>query len=340
MENECNKLLEGGLYKYINVVSTGTLSIDLKEYLSSDKFREDYSSGKWSGGLSIGPLGLGANSSSEEIHKFQESIRVQRSLTLDQAFYDNLVYCAPDINLAQQFVECIKANRKQGFIVDPMVSDTEITFNLEYRQKFRDPLPEIVTLRLTNGKKTAEDIEGPGEGDILDEETQISCSRNPNEDVILSIDTTRESVYIRIPANPKPRPSLPRKILYKVNVTRADNLIKIFTSTDGKQVEFWETGVIHQDPALDKNYYPRISPSPSKNELRVQGFNSPSDKGANPYNLRMVVSLLEKVGGKITATTVRSIQEQGNAGAGMILEDVIVINPPAGAVVVYNEAEL
>src|ERR1044071_4545254 len=71
----CKLLLQDGLYKTFKMTRSSSFNQDLKTYFSSSTFRNDLHENKWGGSLSViadgVPLGIGLNSSDNDISAFQ-----------------------------------------------------------------------------------------------------------------------------------------------------------------------------------------------------------------------------------------------------------------------------
>lgn len=71
---DCDKLIQNGLYSFTKMTNTGSFSKDLRTYFLSDQFREDMRHGKWGGSITVPiegiPITLGANDDDTKYEQF------------------------------------------------------------------------------------------------------------------------------------------------------------------------------------------------------------------------------------------------------------------------------
>lgn len=338
--NDCTDLLREGLYKKIQIDRNGSFNMKFREYLLSEKFKEDYHKGVWEGGVDIlGIVNLGANADDEEIKIFQEKISHITEMQIDQSFYENLNFMVPSIALAKEYNECKKINT-QGLTIDTNIGDKKVVFTLKYYKRYDDDLyPEVQSFAITNETVPAKDIRGIWDSKILDEETIVSCIRNNKEDLIFTLDTTKEAITLRIPAKRiTPTPPPIKKVLYGVHISHADNQFIIRDNANNQEI--YNTGRIDQDPPLDITVYLILKAFPAINSFQMIGLNADWIYGDNPYNFKIRAYKAQKIDGKIVEETINNFNRQGSAGVGIVMNDPLIISMPKGEICVNNPTEL
>jgi hypothetical protein len=202
-EIPCIGYVQGGLYDTFDIRKSGNFTEDLKTYLSSESFEMDLHSGKWGAGIEVIadgiPIGLSANSESDDLHKKQQKIVQSKTLYLNKSFYDYALSRVANVALAEKYNQCLRDNNlKQGWIVTANISDKEVTFTLEYRNSNHDdPMPVVQSLDVS-GRKL---IQGPKVKERLGDTTIIKCDRDPKVQLTLTLQTNREDAVYSVPAS-------------------------------------------------------------------------------------------------------------------------------------------
>uniref|UniRef100_UPI004049FE13 hypothetical protein n=1 Tax=Flavobacterium sp. TaxID=239 RepID=UPI004049FE13 len=88
---DCDKLLEGGLYSFTTMTNTGSFNKDLRTYYLSEQFKTDMKSGKWGASLTIPikgvPFSLGMDDSEDKYSELRTKLLEVTELNISQAFY-------------------------------------------------------------------------------------------------------------------------------------------------------------------------------------------------------------------------------------------------------------
>ncbi|MDJ1498815.1 hypothetical protein QNI19_38150 [Cytophagaceae bacterium DM2B3-1] len=200
----CKDILKEGLYKKILRTRSQNLSSDLKTYFSSEQFETDMKEGDWGATLGVIidgiPVNLGANSSNQEMTQFRSKIINSKNIQLSQNTYDQLVTALPDVEIAKVYKDCLAECNKKGFKVYTTYSNNDATFIIRYDPTlFGDPMPKVQFFSITNGTNI---VNAPKKDDVLSNELIIACNRNPEQDLVLLLQTDRGQTTYRIPAQP------------------------------------------------------------------------------------------------------------------------------------------
>ena len=157
-DNPCELLLKEGLYARQEISDTGDFSYDFKRYFESQKFVEDFKSGKFSFGFEVmdpttlvtNSLSLGA--SNEQIHRFQEWVRERESIEIKSSFFKSFVDAHPDEGLAQKYVDCLRTVMEKFGFVAMMTRDQNVVSIRIYYNKLdtKDSDPVVENYDITN----------------------------------------------------------------------------------------------------------------------------------------------------------------------------------------------
>jgi len=207
--SSCQRLLENGLYRTLNIDRGGTFEKDLKTYFASASFKSDFKDHKWGGDLNVLipteagppiPVGIKANASDQEINTFQQRIASATSIKLNESFYDHLLSSIPDVDLAKEYNTCLLNTCKFGFRTFMDVGENSITFNIGYRKEFEaDVMPTIANFAIINGEVLSGALQ-PGKK--LANENTIVVRRVLDKDLIFVLDTDKGAISRRLPAEP------------------------------------------------------------------------------------------------------------------------------------------
>lgn len=200
----CRLILQGGLYKNLNIVKTGNFFQDLKTYFASSNFKQDLRDGKWGGSIGVVidsvPISIGANASDSQISTFQQQITNATSLTVAQSFYDQVQMAVPDVELARQYTECLEKTAEFGFKVIPTVNERDVIFIVSYRkQNTVDAMPKVMLFNVKNGSNVSKSF---NVGDFLQDSNAITSDRDPEKDLTLTLQTDKGTVVYPVPADP------------------------------------------------------------------------------------------------------------------------------------------
>lgn len=202
-EDPCKLMLQHGLYKTFTINRTASFDRDIKSYFESEIFRTDFTDRRWSGGVSAVidavPVTLNAHATKEEVNEFQKKVKSAHSFSLSESFYEYAVLSVPDLELAREYRICV-GERKFGFRLFPLVTETEATFIVNYQKEFEpDPMPKVTQFYAINALYTSG---APGKGETLKNNTTIVCKRDRNKDLTFILETDKGVVTYRVPSEP------------------------------------------------------------------------------------------------------------------------------------------
>lgn len=202
--NPCALLLQNGLYSEFKITNTGNFSQDFRTYLLSDTFKSDLQNNKWGGSLTIPiegiPFSIGANASNDDFSKFHDKLIQDTTFSVSLSYFQSIVSSIPNVDLARVYSDCVHNMPPMfGFRVDATSGSKWAVFNIFYAPQIStDPMPIVQSFsikgdphansKLTYGKK------------ILNSNL-VTCVRNPQEDLVLFLQTNRGSVIYKIPAD-------------------------------------------------------------------------------------------------------------------------------------------
>jgi hypothetical protein len=205
-DEPCKLMLQNGLYKTFKIERKGTFEQDLKTYLSTTTFKNDYRNRQWGGELNVlipqqagppVPVGLKANSSDQDVDTFQQKIINATSLKVDQSFYDFASSSIPDVDLAEKYTNCLIGTRKFGFKPFVDIGESEVTFSISYKKEFEtDAMPTVKNFAVINGEVLSGVI-APGK--VLGNNNTIIVRRLPDKDLVFVLDTDKGAFSQRIP---------------------------------------------------------------------------------------------------------------------------------------------
>lgn len=195
----CDKLIQGGLYSFTNMVKSGSFSKDLRTYYLSEQFKSDLKNGKWGGSLTIPiegiPFSIGADFSEDQFSEFKSKILSVTELNISQNFYQTSFSTIPNTNLYDAYVKCVQIEKdlsKTGFIQGENVETEDIVvFTIYYRpQAPGDPMPVVKDFTIqpegsiqSGGFKIGETLNSFS---LL-----VTAKRNLEKDLILTLVTDR-----------------------------------------------------------------------------------------------------------------------------------------------------
>lgn len=202
----CEKLLHGGLYSFTGMTNTGSFSQDLKTYYLSEQFKSDMKSGKWGGSLTVPvkgvPFTLGANDSEEKFQEFRSKILSETTLNISSEYYQTTFSSIPNTNLYEAFNQCMQtvcSSNTIGFLpVQEIISEDYVVFTVVYRPQVpTDAMPKVQYFKVENATSVSNSL---AVGQVLSPTTIISVRRQPEKDIILTLQTDRGTVSRKIDA--------------------------------------------------------------------------------------------------------------------------------------------
>lgn len=202
----CEKLLQGGLYSFTGMTNTGSFSQDLRTYYLSEQFKTDMKNGKWGGSLTVpikgNPFTLNANDSEEKFSEFKSLILSETNLNIKSDYYQTTFSSIPNTNLYEAFNQCVQtvcSENAVGFLpVKELVSEDFVVFTLYYRPQIStDGMPKVQFFKVENASMVSNPLTV---GQTLSQTTIISAKREPEKDLILTLQTDRGTVSRKIDA--------------------------------------------------------------------------------------------------------------------------------------------
>lgn len=194
---DCDKLLEGGLYSFTTMTNTGSFNKDLRTYYLSEQFKTDMKSGKWGASLTIPikgvPFSLGMDDSEDKYSELRTKLLEVTELNISQAFYQTSYSSIPNTNLYEAYIKCVNGPKdKTGFIQGLNIETEEtVVFTIYYRpQSPNDPMPIVKSFNVTPPNSI---ISGNlNVGDKLNGYSLlITCKKHEERDLVLTLETDR-----------------------------------------------------------------------------------------------------------------------------------------------------
>lgn len=198
----CDKLLQDGLYSFTKMTKTESFGKDLRNYYLSETFKSDMRSGRWGASLTIPiknvPFSIGANDSEDKFTELRTKLLSITELKLEANNVQVLLESIPNINLYDAYIKCIDINRNKditGFVQGTNVeTDDAVVFTIYYRPSSPiDPMPKVTAFNvipegsvISGGLKVGENLSGFT--------TLITCKRPVDKDLILTIQTDRGAI--------------------------------------------------------------------------------------------------------------------------------------------------
>jgi hypothetical protein len=196
---DCDKLLEGGLYSFTNMTNTGSFSSDLRTYYLSEQFKTDMKSGKWGGSLTIPvegvPISLGANFSDDQYSEFRNKVLQTTQFSIKSDFFKTSFSTMPNTNLYQAYVECQRIYSdvsKTGFIQGTNIeTENTVVFAIYYRKQApNDPMPIVKSFNVEPAGSVISGNLIAGQK-LNTFSLLVTCKRDQDKDLILSLQTDR-----------------------------------------------------------------------------------------------------------------------------------------------------
>lgn len=199
---DCDRLLEDGLYSFTKMTNTSSFGVDFRTYFLSETFKTDMRSGKWGGSLTIPiegvPFSLGANDSEDKFTELRTKLLSITQLKLDANTVQVLLQSIPNTNLYEAYVKCIELRGQpnlSGFIQGANVeTEDAVVFTIYYRPSSpTDPMPRVTGFSVipegsvVNGSLTIGD-------NLKGFTTLVTCKRPVDKDLILTLQTDRGAI--------------------------------------------------------------------------------------------------------------------------------------------------
>lgn len=203
---DCEKLLEQGLYSFTQMTNTGSLNLDIRTYFYSNQFKSDLNSGKWGSSLTLpienSPVTIGMNFSEQEMASFRNQISQANSLKIDQNFYRTIFVSSPNTSLYSAYNECISRMSNNSGLSQGATIETEdhLVITLVYKPvSAKDPMPIIKNFDVQPSGCVESGMLQVGEP-LSDYSHIVVCKRIPEKDLILAIQTDRGALIIKVPS--------------------------------------------------------------------------------------------------------------------------------------------
>lgn len=205
-QNECEPLLQNGLYENFKITKANTFSMDFRTYLLSDTFKSDLKNGKWGGSITVPvkgqPVSLGADANNEEVSSFQQLIRQETSLSISSSDYQVLTSSIPNVRLGEVYADCLDKQSNRTFRVIAQYGEDWASFDVKYNPSApQDPLPKLQLFEVMNGANVSTTLKT---GEAIGFSNLIRTGRDSKKDLVLSFQTDRGSVRYKIPGDAKP----------------------------------------------------------------------------------------------------------------------------------------
>lgn len=199
---DCDKLLQDGLYSFAKMTKTESFGKDLRTYYLSETFKSDMRSGKWGSSLTIPiegvPFSIGANENEEKFTELRTKLLSVSELKLESNNVQVLLQSIPNTNLYDAYVKCIEIKDRtgvSGFVQGTNVeTEDAVVFTIYYRPSSpTDPMPKVTEFNvvpagsiISGGLKVGDNLSGFT--------TLITCKRPLDKDLILTIQTDRGAI--------------------------------------------------------------------------------------------------------------------------------------------------
>jgi len=198
---DCDKLLQGGLYSFTGMTNTGSFSKDLRTYYLSEQFKKDMKSGKWGGSITIPvegvPVTLGMDFSEDKYNEFKSKLLQVTELSITSSFYQTSFSSIPNANLYEAYNECVRIKNdvsKTGFIQGINVETEDVVvFTIYYRpQAPGDRMPIVQSFNVQPEGSVLSG--GLAVGQRLNSYSiLVTTKRDEEKDIVLSLKTDRGS---------------------------------------------------------------------------------------------------------------------------------------------------
>jgi hypothetical protein len=205
-QNDCEKILENGLYEHLKITRANAFSSDFRTYLLSDTFKFDLKNGKWGGSITVPiegvPVSLGANASEDEKNVFHQKIMQATNFSISKADYETIFSSIPNVNLGKVYNECIAIQINRIWRVVASFGENWASFEIKYNPPVStDPMPKVQLINVINGTVTNTRLKL---NETISNSENVATDRDPKKDLILSVQTDRGSVTYKIPADAEP----------------------------------------------------------------------------------------------------------------------------------------
>lgn len=194
LSQDCDKLLEDGMYLMIHTISRTSLNQDMRSYLLSEQFRSDLKEGDWGTTFSIPidgvPISIGLNSSDKEFNEFRQRIEKSTQFSLSTTDYKELTKTLPNPELYNAFVEC-SGNNIVGLVKGRKIENDEtVIFNFYYRPASTSGKAPKVTSFVVEPKSALIDAGGIKAGERIPSYLMsIVCRRSQVNEITVNIQT-------------------------------------------------------------------------------------------------------------------------------------------------------
>ena len=204
---DCDKLLQDGLYSFTKMTKTESFGKDLRTYFLSESFKSDLRSGKWGGSLTIPidgiPFSIGANETEQKFTELRSRILSISELKLEKNNVQILLQSTPNINLYDAYIKCVEISQQNisGFTQGTNIeTDDAVVFTIYYKpSSHNDPMPRVTQFNvipensiISGGLTVGESLSGFT--------TLITCKRYIDKDVILTMQTDRGAISSKVSA--------------------------------------------------------------------------------------------------------------------------------------------
>jgi hypothetical protein len=198
----CEKILEKGLYEYVNIDRKLELDKSFQKYLSSKEFKEHLKNDKWGGSIIV-PVDdefvtLGANASDEEIDKFQKSVREDTKFSLSLKDYESIIKTTPNVKLAEVYSDCLARGYERAWSIRTEFTEDDGEFKIKYSPlSHKDAMPILKAYNVRNGTNVETELKLDKPVELF---SSIRFTRDPEKDSVLHFVTDHgEAITATIP---------------------------------------------------------------------------------------------------------------------------------------------
>lgn len=193
--NPCAEFLKSGIYETYDFTNTGDFQYDFKHYITTEEFKNDFRSNKFSFGLEAfdpttgitDKLNFGA--SDDEINEFKRKIENNTNLTIKQSFFSSYASSKPNELATKKYFECVEKMFKQkGFSTDVTQTGNIVKFTVFFNKiAAANPNPKVEQINVENATISSQSFKI---GDDLDISNEIVINFiDSTKPALISIDT-------------------------------------------------------------------------------------------------------------------------------------------------------
>lgn len=259
--NPCAEPLKEGVYNHYRERTSAHKYSSMKDYFKSDEFKEEVKKGGWGGGITIPiygvPVSANANSSHDDLTKFQRGVETLSENQLDEALAREIEKSEPNTKFTKQYFDCVAGTFGKGFSSSAEQIGRRAFITIRFLPiSASDPMPVLTEDPMVDN---ATDISAPKKGQQLDFSTIVNAvPKDVKEPVTVTIQTSKGTYYASsAPPTPTPIPTpqpTPRRTDQRVsqsckgNSAKCDQIWTIRASTQGQLTIGFTVSNRHSNP--------------------------------------------------------------------------------------------